>query len=67
MAKAHETTKYPNVHVQLLGEDGNIFSIIARVTKAMNRANVPVGDVERFRNEVKAAADYDEALRIVMN
>ncbi len=28
--------KFPNIEVQLSGEDGNAFSIMGRVTKAMS-------------------------------
>ncbi len=30
--------KYPNVYVKLVGEDGNAFSILARVSKALKKS-----------------------------
>lgn len=46
--------------VQLTGEDGNAFSIIARVRRAILRSNHPEL-VEQFVNEA-TASDYDNLL-----
>ena len=37
MTDAYDGPKYPDVEVQLSGEDGNVFSIIGRIAKALRR------------------------------
>ena len=59
-------SKYPNVSVPLSGQDGNIFFIIARISRAMKAADVPQEDVHKFQTEVQEATSYDEALRVCM-
>lgn len=58
--------KYPDVCVQLSGEDANIFSIIGRVRRAMRDAGADEAEVDAFGRDVMEAADYDGALRAVM-
>jgi hypothetical protein len=54
-----------NIEVKLVGEDGNIFSIMARVRKAMERGGY--GDEAKdYTQEVMSCGSYDEALRITM-
>lgn len=57
--------KYPTVYVTLLGEDGNAFSILARVAVAMRRAGLPRDEFEAFHAEA-VAGDYNHLLRTVM-
>ena len=59
------TPKYPNVEVKLVGEDGNAFAILGRVSRAMRLAGVPAGERAAFVNEAKAG-DYDHLLATVM-
>jgi len=56
--------KYPEIEVQLTGEDGNAFAIIGAVTKALRRAGHG-DDVQAFINEAMAG-DYDHFLRTAM-
>ena len=56
--------KYPNVEVQLSGEDGNTFSIIGKTRRALRKANVPDDEVEQFTNEA-TAGNYEDAIRVV--
>lgn len=58
--------RYPDITVQLTGEDGNVFSIIGRVRRSLQRAGVSEADVTAFTNEVMASHSYDEALQTVM-
>lgn len=53
--------KYPEVEVDLVGEDGNAFSILGRVQKAMRRAGVPGGEIEAYLQEA-TSGDYDHLL-----
>lgn len=57
-------TKYPEITVQLSGEDGNAFAIMARVTRAMRNAGLPVSEVNSFRDEAMSG-DYSELLLTV--
>lgn len=59
------TPKYPHVHVQLSGEDGNAFSILARVQRALMKAQVPKSDIELFYSTA-TNGDYDHLLQTVM-
>ncbi len=57
--------KYPGVHVQLTGEDGNAFYIIGRVAKAMRRAGCSSADIDEYRQEAMSG-DYDHVLQTTM-
>ena len=57
--------KYPEIEVQLSGEDGNAFFIIGRVSKALRRADVPDEEIEEFRDQAMSG-DYDNVLRTCM-
>jgi hypothetical protein len=59
------SVKYPNVEVQLSGEDGNAFAIIGRVTKALRRAGVPPEEIEQYRSE-SMSGDYDHVVQTAM-
>jgi hypothetical protein len=58
-------TKYPDIHVQLSGEDGNAMFIIGRVRKAMRRAKLPESELTSFLDEA-TSGDYDNVLRTAM-
>jgi hypothetical protein len=58
-------TKYPDIDVQLSGEDGNAMSIIARVRKALRRADVPDEEINKFSEEAMSG-DYDNVLQTAM-
>ena len=58
-------TKYPDVHVELTGQDGNAFFIIARVTKALRRAGAPGEDLAEFQKDA-TSGDYDHVLQTCM-
>lgn len=53
--------RYPNVDVQLTGEDGNAFAILGRVQRALRREGVPATEVSEFFTEA-TAGDYDHLL-----
>lgn len=56
---------YPEVRVPLTGEDGNAFSILARVSRELKRAGVPREEVAEFHAEA-TSGDYDHLLRTVL-
>lgn len=57
--------KYPHIHVQLTGHDGNAFAIIGRVLAALKRAGVHREERDRYIAE-STEADYDHLLRTAM-
>ena len=61
-----DEVKYPNVSVDLIGQDGNAFFILGRVMKEMRRGGVSAEGIEDFRKDA-TSGDYDNLLRVVMN
>lgn len=57
-------TKYPQLEVQLSGEDGNAFAIIGRVSKAIR--TVSREDANEFSQKCFSADSYDKVLRLCM-
>lgn len=57
--------KYPNVHVKLLGEDGNAFFIIARAMQAMRRAGLTTSQIDAYREEA-TSGDYNKVLMVTI-
>lgn len=55
---------YKNITVKLVGEDGNAFSIIARVRKAMRSKNIPEEKIADFVSEA-TSGDYNKLLATV--
>jgi hypothetical protein len=54
--------KYPDVRVYLSGEDGNAFTIMSRVKKALERNSVPQEEIDLYLKESKSG-DYDHLLQ----
>ena len=59
------TPMYPGVHVQLTGEDGNIFSIMGRTTAAMREAGLPETAIRPFVSDMFDCPSYADALGVV--
>lgn len=57
--------KYPFVIVKLTGTDGNAFSLMALVSKALKRVNVSADEIKKFREEAMSG-DYDNLLQTCM-
>lgn len=57
--------KYPEIHVQLVGLDGNAFSIIGRCLTVMRKAGLSKEEREVFRKEA-TNGDYDHLLATCM-
>jgi hypothetical protein len=57
--------KYPNIHVQLTGEDGNAYAIMGAVAKALRNEGVPKAEIDKYHEE-SMAGDYDNLLRVAM-
>lgn len=58
--------KYKNITVQLTGQDGNAFAIMAKVSGALRKESVPESEVEQYLSE-SMEGDYDNLLRTAMN
>ena len=58
-------TKYPEITVQLTGEDGNAFAIMGTVTKALRRAKVSADEIAEYRAQ-SMSGDYDNLLQVAM-
>jgi len=57
--------KYPNVHVQLVGQDGNAFAVMGACAKAARKAGVPKNEIDEFFKEA-TSGDYDHLLGVCM-
>lgn len=56
---------FPNVKVQLTGQDGNAFYIISKVSKAMRQEGVQTEHIQTFQEEAMSG-DYNNLLRVTM-
>lgn len=54
-------TKYPEVEVDIYSIDGNAYSIMGAVTKAMRRAGIPKEEQDAYFKEA-TSGDYDNLL-----
>lgn len=57
--------KYPNIKVQLVGTDGNAFSILGNVKRELRRGGVSAEEQESFMEEAMSG-DYDHLLATCM-
>ncbi|AWY05079.1 hypothetical protein SEA_PLATTE_100 [Microbacterium phage Platte] len=56
--------KYPNIEVELSGQDGNAFMILGRVQRMMRRGDVPAEEITAFVNEA-TEGDYNHLISTV--
>jgi len=57
--------KYPEISVQLVGQDGNAFAILGRVQKALRRGGVDKAEQDEFMAEA-TSGDYNHLLQTCM-
>jgi hypothetical protein len=57
--------KYPEVKVQLVGNDGNAFSILGNCKTAAKKAGLTKKQIDEFLNEAMSG-DYDHLLGTCM-
>jgi Domain of unknown function (DUF4314) len=57
--------RYPDVQVQLTGEDGNAFAILGRTAAAMRRAGVSQEEIDAYFAEA-TSGDYHHLLATTM-
>ena len=57
--------RFPEVTVQLSGEDGNAFAILGRTAAALRAAGVPSEEIDAYFAEA-TSGDYDHLLQTTM-
>jgi hypothetical protein len=57
--------KYPDVRVPMVGQNGNAYAIMGRVSAALRDAGVPEKEIDAYIEESQAG-DYDNLLRTAM-
>lgn len=57
---------YVKPTVEMVGKDGNIFSIMGRARQAMRKAGASYGTIEEMTNRVMASHDYSLALAVIL-
>lgn len=57
--------KHPEIHVQLIGQDGNAFFILGRCLGAMRRAGLSQEERDEFQKEA-TSGNYDHLLATCM-
>ena len=65
MSTTESVIRYPEVEVQLTGRDGNAFSVIGAVSKAL-RSHVSRAAADEFAAEAMRAGSYDDLLQLAM-
>ena len=65
LAAPSNAPKYPEITVQLLGRDGNAFSVLGAVRRALRENGVSPSEIAAFLNEA-TSGDYDALLRTCM-
>lgn len=56
------TTKYPQVAVKLSGQDGNAFTVLGRVIRAMKVAGLSKEQIAEYEREA-TTGDYNHLLQ----
>lgn len=59
------TPKYPDIRVELTGNDGNAFAVLGRCRRAAESAGLADDEIDAFMTEA-TAGDYDHLLRTAM-
>lgn len=60
------TTKYPEIEVELVGKDGNAFSIMSAVVKSLRRNGISEEECSSYKLEAMNG-DYNHLLATTMN
>ena len=65
MTNTNNEVKYPEIEVQLTGNDGNAFSIMGNVSTQLRRNGVAKEEIDQYRKE-SMSGDYDHLLQTAM-
>ncbi len=58
-------TKYPEIEVKILGNDGNAFAIMGAISTALRKAGVSKDEISQYTKE-SMSGDYENLLRTAM-
>jgi hypothetical protein len=58
--------KYPEIEVQLTGQDGNAYAIMGAVSRELRKAGVSQKEINEYTNE-SMSGDYNHLLRTAMS
>ncbi len=58
-------TKYPQIKVQLTGNDGNAWSIMGSVSRALRKGGVSAEEIKKYTEE-SMSGDYNNLLCTAM-
>jgi len=58
-------TKYPEIEVELIGQDGNAYAIMGTIQTALRKANVSKEEIDEYLKE-SMSGDYNHLLRTAM-
>jgi hypothetical protein len=58
--------KYPEIEVQLTGQDSNAFAVMGAVSKGLRKGGVSKEEIEKCMNEMMSG-DYNNLLRVAMS
>ena len=59
-------TKYPDIEVELIGTNGNVYALIGKVTRAIRR-EVGTAEAEAFSVKAQSQSSYDDVLVLIMD
>jgi hypothetical protein len=59
------TPRYEDIEVELVGTDGNAFSLIGKTTRALRRGGVEKPEIDEF-TKAAMSGDYDNVLITIM-
>lgn len=65
-SETKNNVKYPEISLQLSGQDGNAFSILGRASRAMKNHGLSKEEIDEFMTEAKSG-DYNDLLRTCMD
>jgi hypothetical protein len=65
MPEDPQQPRYPDVQVQLSGEDGNAFAILGRTAGALRQAGLAQAEIDDYFAEA-TSGDYDHLLQTTM-
>jgi len=61
MSMSNKEVRHPEIEVELVGHDGNAYSIMGRVSDALRKAGVPTAEIDEYLAE-SMSGDYDHLL-----
>lgn len=60
-----QTEQTEKIEVKLIGEDGNAFFILGKVSRELRRAGYTKEQIDQYLDEAKSG-DYDKLLQVTM-